>query len=405
MKREELVSLFGKKFHHDPEMIVQAPGRVNLLGEHVDYNDGIVLPAAINRSVFIASSPQENDCVTLYAIDLDDSTSFHLSDLERKTDITGNSLPNWALYPAGVAWALKNAGLSVSGVKAIITSNIPIGAGLSSSAALEVAFGTLWQAIEKWDLDSLSLARICQKAENDYVGLSCGLMDQFASACGVEGHALYFDIRSLDWEAAPLPHGTALIIADSGQRRALTNSAYNDRRASCEEAVKYLQEYLPNIQSLRDVTPTEFAALSAFIPEIPRKRAEHIVKEIARVESALSALQRNDKKAFGALMYSGHNSLRDLYEVSTPELDLLVELTRKIPGCIGARLTGAGFGGCTINLVEEQNAEEFIKKLKAEYQKATGNGIQVYLCKASQGASDLDKYENSLNVDNQNSLM
>jgi len=389
MNRDDLESLFRQKFHHDPEVIVQAPGRVNLLGEHVDYNEGIVLPAAINRSVYIASNPQEDDLVTLYAIDLDDSTSFCLSTLEEKINIEGNPLPNWALYPAGVAWALKKSGLSVSGIKAIITSNIPIGAGLSSSAALEIAFATLWQAIERWDLDRLSMARICQKAENDYVGLSCGLMDQFASACGVEGHALYLDIRSLDWEAAPLPKGTALIIADSGQRRALTNSAYNDRRASCEEAVKHLQEFFPNIQSLRDVSSTEFAALSAFIPEIPRKRAEHIIKEIARVESALSALQRNDKQAFGALMYSGHNSLRDLYEVSTPELDLLVGLTRKIPGCIGARLTGAGFGGCTINLVEEQYAEEFIKDLKAAYKKETGSEIQVYLCKANQGASVL----------------
>jgi galactokinase len=212
-------------------------------------------------------------------------------------------------------------------------------------------------------------------------------MDQFASACGVEGHALCFDTRSLEWEPAPLPEGIALVIADSGVRRSLTHSGYNDRRAACEQAVEILRQYLPDIRALRDVQVTEFAALSPYLPEIPRKRAEHVVKEIYRVQSALNAMRRQDKQALGAIMYSGHNSLRYLYEVSTPEQDRLVEISRGLPGCIGARLTGAGFGGCTINLVESDQAQAFIDGLRAEYRPPDGGTAQVYLCHASAGAS------------------
>jgi galactokinase len=212
-------------------------------------------------------------------------------------------------------------------------------------------------------------------------------MDQFASANGVKGHALYLDMRSLECQPAPLPDGTAVVIADSGVRRSLTNSAYNERRAACEQAVTMLQEYMPHIRSLRDVSPTEFAAYSVYLPPVIRKRAEHVVKEIARVESAYSALLRQDKRAFGALMYAGHASLRDLYEVSLPELDTLVALTRELPGCLGARLTGAGFGGCTVNLVEKEKAPDFIQGLKEKYEEASGNQAQAYCCEAVDGVS------------------
>jgi galactokinase len=211
-------------------------------------------------------------------------------------------------------------------------------------------------------------------------------MDQFASACGVDGHALYFDTRSLEWQPARLPDDIALVIADSGVRRSLTTSAYNERRRSCEQAVQELQRFMPGIRSLRDVSTTEFAAYSAYLSAEPRRRAEHIVKEIARVQSALSALQRQDRQALGALMYAGHNSMRILYEASTPELDTLVELTRKLPGCVGARLTGAGFGGCTINLVERPHVAAFIDGLQAGYLRQTGRAAKVYACQASAGA-------------------
>lgn len=382
----QLDDLFRQHFGGRPQFIAQAPGRVNLLGEHVDYNDGPVLPAAIDRSVRLAATPQEAEIVSLVAIDLEQTCSFRLQELDSKQDAQGAPLPDWARYPAGVAWALQQAGLQVHGMQVVFTSSVPIGAGLSSSAALEVGFAVLWQALGGWECERMSLALLCQKAENQYVGVACGIMDQFASAHGVEGHALYLDTRSLEWKPAPLPAGTALVIADSGIRRSLTTSAYNERRAACQQAVEILRAYLPHIRSLRDISSVEFAALSPHLPPLVRMRAEHVVKEISRVESALSALQREDVQAFGALMFAGHASLRDLYQVSLPELDTLVNLARNLPGCYGARLTGAGFGGCTVNLVEKDSAAQFIQALQEGYQRQTNRQAQVYLCQASQGA-------------------
>lgn len=383
----EIHSEFRHHFGRPPGFSLRAPGRVNLLGEHVDYNEGFVLPVAIDRAVHLAFSPTEDRSITLVALDLNESISFDTEKLDEKRDAAGKPLPSWALYPAGVAWALQNSGYRLAGMQAVYSSNIPIGAGLSSSAAVEVGFALAWQTLGGWEADRLLLAQLCQKAENQYVGVACGLMDQYASANGVKGHALYLDMRSLECQPAPLPEGTAVVIADSGIRRSLANSEYNQRRAACEQAVAFLQQYLPHIHSLRDVSPTEFAAYSVYLPPMVRKRAEHVVKEIARVESAYSALLRQDKRAFGALMYAGHASLRDLYEVSLPDLDHLVALTRELPGCLGARLTGAGFGGCTVNLVEKENTPDFIRGLKEKYQVAAGKQIQVYYCEAVDGAS------------------
>jgi galactokinase len=377
---------FESRFGRQPALIARAPGRVNLLGEHVDYNGGPVLPAAIDRAVTIAVAQTTDEIVRLYALDLGENTAFALYQLEGKTDLDGDPLPRWALYPAGVAWALRRAGLAVRGLEAVYTSDVPIGAGLSSSAAVEVGFAVAWQALGGWEADRMMLARLCQQAENQYVGMNCGLMDQFASAHGVEGHALYFDTRSLEWEALPLPANTAIVIADSGVRRSLVSSAYNERRASCEQAVELLRQYLPGIQTLRDVPPVEFAAFREYLPEEVRRRAEHVVREIDRVQSAVRALRQGRHQAFGAFMFSGHASLRDLYEVSTPELDALVAIAHDLPGCIGARLTGAGFGGCTVNLVEGDKAPEFIRGLERGYLERTGRQAQVYLCKASDGA-------------------
>jgi galactokinase len=382
-----LHSEFRHHFGRTPDFSLRAPGRVNLLGEHVDYNEGFVLPAAIDRAVHLAFSAVEGHETTLVALDLKESVSLDLEKLDDKRDAAGRPLPSWALYPAGVAWALKNAGYQVKGMQAVYSSDIPIGAGLSSSAAVEVGFALAWQTLGRWQANRLVLAQLCQKAENQYVGVACGLMDQYASANGVKGHALYLDMRSLECQPAPLPEETVIVIADSGIRRSLANSAYNERRAACEQAVTLLQQYLPHIHSLRDVSSTEFAAYSVYLPPVVRKRAEHVIKEIARVESAYNALLRQDKRAFGASMYAGHASLRDLYEVSLPELDSLVALTRELPGCLGARLTGAGFGGCTVNLVEKDNAPDFIQGLEEKYQAATGKQAQVYYCEAVDGAS------------------
>jgi galactokinase len=382
----DLTASFERIYGSPPKVETRAPGRVNMLGEHVDYNQGVVLPAAIDRDVCLAVAPTCDDVVTLHALDLSEQVTFRLGELEAKRDPSGESLPDWALYPAGVAWSLQKQGLGLSGIQAVYASNIPIGAGLSSSAAVEVAFATTWQALVGYQMDKIELARLCQRAENEYVGVSSGLMDQFASACGVEGHVLCFDTRSLEWSALQLPPGTAIVIADSGVRRSLTSSAYNDRRSACEQAVELLRKYLPGIQSLRDVSSVELAAYSAYLPPLVARRAEHVVKEIHRVDQAIIALHRGDARMFGGFMYASHKSLRDLYEVSIPELDAMVDIARDLPGIYGARLTGAGFGGCTVNLVEDKQANSFIQGLKQGYKEKTGWEAMVYLCQASQGA-------------------
>ena len=382
----DLQTRFHEIFGRPPAVLTRAPGRVNLLGEHVDYNEGLVLPAAIDREVSLAAAPTQDGMVTLYALDLHKKISFRLDALEKKVDAQGQPLPTYALYPAGVVWALQEAGLPVSGMQAAYTSNVPIGAGLSSSAVVEVAFAVTTRLLNGWEADGLQIARLCQRAENAYVGVKCGLMDQFASACGVEGHALLFDTRSLSYQPVKLPPGSAIIIADSGMRRSLATSAYNERRAACEQAVALLQAHKPEMHSLRDISTVEFAAYSSTLPEEIARRAEHVVKEIHRVGQAANALRGQDARLFGGLMFAAHKSLRDLYEVSLPELDALVEVARGLPGIYGARLTGAGFGGCTVNLVEEAQAEAFMQGLVQGYQQKTGRPAQVYLCHASQGA-------------------
>ncbi len=382
----DLAQKFRQLYARPPEVETRAPGRVNLLGEHVDYNQGVVLPAAINYHVSILAAPLQSDMSTLYALDLGQEISFKLSGIDQRSDAQGNPLPGWALYPAGVAWALQHAGFKLSGMQALFSGDIPIGAGLSSSAAVEVAFAITWQALSGFNLDKLALAKLCQKAENEYVGVSSGLMDQFTSLFGVERHVLCFDTRSLEWEALELPANCSVVIADTGIRRSLADSAYNDRRAACEQAVEYLKKYLPEIQSLRDVSTVELAAYSPYLPPEVARRAEHVVKEIHRVEQAIIALKRNDAQRFGGFMFASHKTLRDLYQVSIPELDCLVEIARGLPGIYGARLTGAGFGGCTVNLVEEPHVASFIHGLQAGYQARTGRETVIYPCKASSGA-------------------
>lgn len=368
------------------QFISTAPGRVNLLGEHVDYNDGMVLPAAINRAVRLAARPTPLCQVNLHALDLNQSVSFNFDNLAAKQDINGDPLPSWALYPAGTAWSLQQEGLALSGFDGAFTSDIPIGAGLSSSAAVEVAFAALWQQLGGWQVDRVKLAQLCQRGENRYVGVNSGLMDQFASANGVAGNALYFDTRSLFWQPVPLPPGSVIVVADSGVRRSLANSAYNDRRDSCEQALSLLSPHLPGIRALRDVSPSDFAVYAHLLPEITRMRAQFVVDECYRVAQAVPLLKAGDAGAFGQLMLDCHASLRDLYQVSCPELDVLVELAMHLPGCWGARLTGAGFGGCTVNLVQQDKADAFIQGLKDGYHSKTNLQAEVYLCQASQGA-------------------
>ncbi|MGB4594888.1 MAG: galactokinase [Anaerolineaceae bacterium] len=366
---------------------VLSPGRVNMLGEHVDYNDGIVLPAAIDRYVRLVAKRLNEPILKLKATNFDREIDIPLDRLELKVDVRGEPLPSFGMYPAGVAWALQKAGFEPTGMEISYTSDIPIGAGLSSSAAVQVGFARVWDYFGGWSIPGLELAKLCQISENQYIGVQSGLMDQFACAMGVKDHVLKFDTRSFEWSAIKLPIDTSIILADSGVRRSLTNSAYNDRRADCEMAVKLLKKQLPEINSLRDVTPAQLKANLHHLPSRISLRALHVVNEIDRVQRSLKYLESNDAVGFGKLMYASHNSLKDLYEVSNPELDLLVSVASTLKGCYGARLTGAGFGGCTVNLVDTSKVDSFCVNLKNEYQRHTQKDLTIYRCQASDGAS------------------
>ncbi|MBG0787444.1 MAG: galactokinase [Anaerolineaceae bacterium] len=373
----------------DPNTSTQtilSPGRVNLLGEHVDYNDGPVLPVAIDLTLTLEFSPLDSDEIILHALDLGKTAHFSLANLDQKVDLEGQPLPRFALYPAGVAWACQQTGLPMRGLEASYTSNIPIGSGLSSSAAVEVAFAQAFKSLGNWDIDRMSLVKLTKQAENDYVGVQSGIMDQFAVLFGQKDHALYLDTATLAWEAVPLPPDVAIIVADSQEPRELAGSAYNDRRSACQQAVSALQHHLPRIKSLREVSPEAFHQYSRDLPEKIRMRGQHVVEEIARVEESVKLLKTGDVTGFGKLMIQGHESLRDTYEVSTPELNALVEIALAQPGCYGARLTGAGFGGCTVNLVRDDQAESFISNVASQYHARMGKSTRLYHCHASQGA-------------------
>jgi len=375
----------------DWEIQVKSPGRVNLLGEHVDYNQGMVLPAAIDRFVHLAARPLAERQVKIQALDLEQTVRFSLDSLDERVDENGERLPNWAVYAAGVAWALREHGLEVNGLQAMVTSNLPMGAGLSSSAALELAFALAWQAVGGWQIERMQLALICQRAENHYVGVNCGLMDQFACAHGVARHALFFDTRHLIWRPLPMPPKTAIVIADSGIQRQLANSAYNQRRQACEKAVADLKQVLPNIRALRDVSPQQLRENVDRLDETTFRRALHVVNEIERVQQACVCLENEDTPAFGRLLVESHRSLRDLFEASLAELDFLVETALQMDGCYGARLTGAGFGGCTVNLVRQECAQDFIDYLRDAYQRQFGRQTAIFSCQPSRGTHIVGK--------------
>ncbi len=392
--RQRILAAFRQRFGADPEFVARAPGRVNLLGEHVDYNDGLVLPAAIDRVTLMAFRRSSSSRSTLLALDLGEETSFDPRSVLDKQDSNGGALSLWARYPAGVLWAINTEGLETPGMQTVFASDVPRGAGLGSSASVEMAFGVAWEKLGGWSLPPIQLAKLGLKAEIHYVGVNCGIMDQFASACGVKDRLLVLDCRSLEWQTMRLPEKTVIIIADTSVRRSLTGSAFNERHAACEEAVRILQGYMPGIRALRDVPVEQFFRYADRLPGIVAKRAQHIVEEIARTKQAVELLEKNDAVRFGELMNACHTSLRDLYEVSCPELDTLVALAQSLPSCYGARLTGAGFGGCTVNLVAGQAANTFIRDLAAGYLQATGLKPEIYICRPTDGAG-VDRVQSS----------
>jgi galactokinase len=378
---------FEKNFGHPPAYVARAPGRVNLLGEHVDYNDGFVLPVAIDRATHVAFSPATGGEMVVKAMDFDRQTRFSLQSIQSKTQLDGTPLPDWARYPAGVAWALsEQGGQKVAGLQAVFASDVPRGAGLSSSASVELAFAVAWRTLGGWYLPPMQLALLCQRAENRYVGVNCGIMDQFAAACGESDRLLVLDCRSLEYRTLPLPRDVDIVIADTTVRHSHTTSAYNDRRAACEEAVRILQAEMPDIRALRDISGAQFDRLAAKLPPEIEKRARHVVEEIDRTQRAVLLLEQGDIYGFGLAMNAGHASLRDLYQVSCPEADVMARIAQSLEGCYGARLTGGGFGGCTVNLVARERTPAFVESLAHRYEAETGLHPEMHICTASAGA-------------------
>ncbi|MBN1440320.1 MAG: galactokinase [Anaerolineales bacterium] len=381
-----VTAAFREQFGSAPAGIARAPGRVNLIGEHTDYNEGWVLPAAIERAVYLAAAPRADPVLEISAPDVDERVSLPLPDPAKSAEEQAGAYPPWARYAAGVAWALARRGFRVPGLRGVFSSSVPIGSGLSSSAALEVAFALAFQAAGGWSAPRMDLARACQEAEHSFTGVRCGLMDQFASLHGREGCALLLDCRSMEYEPIPIPPSAVLVIADTRVRHKLGDGAYNERRAQCEQAVNILARSHPQVRALRDVTPGMLRSAGDSLPEVVRRRAEHVVMECERTLLTADALRRGDLAAAGELMDAGHASLRDLYQVSVPELDAMAGAARSIPGCFGARLTGAGFGGCTIQLVEREQADTFVDLLATKYFDATGIPPEVVATRPAEGA-------------------
>jgi len=367
--------------------MVRAPGRINLLGEHVDYNDGYVMPAAIDRATYLVFSAADGNASTILAEDLHQEINISSQSVKSKTQVNGLAMLDWGLYPAGVNRILADQGYSVNALNGVFASDVPISAGLSSSASVEVAFLNAWLKLGDISLPKMEQARLCQQAENAYVGVKCGIMDQFASVCGETDRLLYLDCRSMEWETLPQPPDVSIVIADTRVRRKLTSGEYNQRRQDCEEAVRIFRADLPGITALRDVTLEQFNALCHKIPPGVEKHARHVVEEIARAEKARTALDQRDIKSFGLLMNDCHRSLRDLFEVSCFELDTMVEIAQSLDGCYGSRLTGAGFGGCTVSLVEKSKAGDFCETLGKQYFLRTKIKPEIYKTNASQGVS------------------
>jgi galactokinase len=370
---------FDQSFQIHPRLIIRAPGRVNLIGEHTDYNDGFVLPVAIDRATYVAARPRDDRMVHVVAVDLQDEDSFSLDRIEHSTT------RHWSNYVRGVLKGLLAAGHQLGGANLTITSDVPRGAGLSSSAALEVAVGYTFQTLSRLNILGEELALLAQGAENSFVGVQCGIMDQFISALGQADHALLIDCRDLGYRSVPLPPDARIVVCDSHIERALASSAYNQRRQECEEAVRILKQWYPKIRALRDIHSEQLEEHSADLPDIVRARARHVVTENERALRGAEALDRGDVAAFGLLMNASHASLRDDYEVSLPEMDVLVAAAQAQPGCYGSRLTGAGFGGCTVNLVAAEHVERFSTEVASAYLQATGRAATIYVCRAVDG--------------------
>jgi galactokinase len=360
--------------------VALAPGRVNLIGEHTDYNDGFVLPMALDLAAAVAFRPRTDRRLRLHAAAYGETRELLLDELAPGRD-TG-----WVAYVAGVAWAFAEAGLHTVGLDAVVDGNVPLGAGLSSSAALELAAARALADAGGVSWDPRAMARLGQRAENAYVGVNCGLMDQMASAAAQEGSALLLDCRTLETRLVAVPAEAAVVVMDTGARRELATSAYNDRRRACEEAVSTLAGLRPGVRALRDVDEAFLDSAEPVLDPVVFRRARHVVTENARTLATADALRRGDLRAAGLSMNESHESLRDLYEVSSVELDLVTELACAEEACLGARMTGAGFGGCAVALVHADRAQAFIDRVADGYRKCSDLAGAFFACRPAAGA-------------------
>ena len=381
-RTQELIAAFRQRFGAEPTTVASGPGRVNLIGEHTDYNDGFVLPVALQRDVRYVFRPRADRHVRIFSVEFGEEYEFDLDAIVHNEEML------WTNYVQGVAWSLAQEGLTLTGIDAVMSGNVPRGSGLSSSAALEVATAQAFLAASGLldVLDGATIARVAQRAENDFVGVNCGIMDQFISVLGAENHALLIDCRSLTYELVPMPAEAALVIGNTRASRSLASSAYNERRQECEQGVALLRTALPAITALRDVNSVDLEMYRHLLPDVVYRRCRHVVTENERVAQMVAALQRGDLVTAGQLMDASHESLRTDYAVSSPALDAMVAAMRSAPGCYGARLTGAGFGGCAVALVQPGYEQMVADAIFDQYPKATSIWPEIYMTHASHGA-------------------
>jgi galactokinase len=384
--RNAIVDKFCARFGGSAA-VYRAPGRVNLIGEHTDYNDGFVMPAAIGFYCWVGARSRRDRKLVVYSDEFRDQVEVGLSADGLRPSHT------WSDYSVGVAAQLEKSGFRLTGANVLIHGDVPIGAGLSSSASIEVGTALALAAESGLSIDRTRLAQICQQAENDFVGMRCGIMDQFISLHGRANHALMLDCRSLDFELVPIPESVRLVICNTGVKHKLAGGEYNRRREECEEAVRSLRRALPGIRALRDVSREQLNENRGLLSEVAYKRALHVVTENERVLNGMEALRIGDLRSFGEYMAESHRSLRDLFEVSCAELDLMVELANRQGGVYGARMTGGGFGGATINLVDAQCAAAFAENVARAYQEKTGIVCATYVCMPADGASLVESAE------------
>ncbi len=372
---QQVIAAFEDQFKERPTLLVRSPGRVNLIGEHTDYNDGFVFPMAIDRNAWIAVRPRSDGKVKAFSLNQDIPCEFDATSFDEPIE-------GWGRYVQGVAWALTQHGMTLNGWDGMVASNVPIGSGLSSSAALELGIARCFAALGDFAWDAVEMARYCQEAENKWVGMNCGIMDQLIAAAGKKHKALLIDCRSLDMRQVPLPEEAVVVIMDTATRRGLVDSAYNERRQQCEAAAAIF-----GVPFLRDLSSEELTAGAHQLDKVLLKRSRHVISENERTVAAAHALETQDLVLFGQLMNESHDSLRDDYEVTNEALNVMVKIARTQSNCFGARMTGGGFGGCAVALVSKESAHDFVDVVSNSYTSQTGLKPTFFVCSAEAGTS------------------